>query len=381
MNLKCVRYLIICLLLCTFSRLCAQQASINKFEISINAVSGMQFDLVRFSVRPGAQITINFSNVDDMSHNFLITKPGTRLQVVNDALKLDEKGPEMNYIPQSENVLWSLPVVATNQTATLRFTAPSQPGAYPYVCTYPGHGVIMYGVMYVSSEINMPDLKTDSNIPPAFRQEKIAHSAVAKTPRHNANHPYETVAPFLYRIFMDDSGPASIAVSLPQDISYCWDTGTCRLRYAWSGGFLDNTAIWKGHVDANAKILGTVFYREASEFPLIIGKADEVPVKKFKGYHLINKYPEFHYQLNGVDVYELIKQKDDGNGIIRNFRIPNASGPVWFNSKTINGSVDYSSSAGKWVDGKLKLSPHEAREFSITMTNYSLFFNNRRKKK
>jgi len=25
----------------------------------------------------------------------------------------------------------------------------------------------------------------------------------------------------------------------------------------WSGGFLDNTAIWKGHIDANAKILGS----------------------------------------------------------------------------------------------------------------------------
>ncbi len=345
----------------------------------------MQFDVVRFNVRPGVKVKINFTNADDMSHNFLLTKPGTRLDVVNAALKLEEKGPEMNYIPKSDNVLWSIPVVSTNQSAALSFTAPSQSGAYPYVCTYPGHGFIMYGVMYVSSETTMQDLQTDPNIPPSRREEKNVQSAVPaagkNTVAHQANHPYNPAPPYLYRIFMDDSGPASIAVSLPQDISYCWDTGSCRMRYAWSGGFLDNTAIWKGHIDANAKILGSVFYRESAEYPVIIGKEDAVPVAEFKGYRLINKYPEFHYQLNGIDVYELIKPKEDGNGIVRNFRIPDAGNTVWFNSKSANGSVEQTSSAGKWIDGKLKLTPQEARQFSVTMTNYSLLFNTRRKKK
>lgn len=376
-----------CLFIAAFPGLSAQQTPSNELVININAVSGMQFDLVRFTVRPGVKVKIQFTNADDMSHNFLITKPGTRLDVVNDALKLEEKGPEMNYIPKSGNVLWSIPVISTNQSATLRFTAPSQSGAYPYVCTYPGHGFIMYGVMYVSDDIAMPDMKTDQNIPLLRREEKgvQAGSVPAKSVNpnikaHQANHPYEPKPPFLYRIFMDDSGPASIAVSLPKDISYCWDAGSCRLRYAWWGGFVDNTAMWKGHIDANSKIQGNIFYRENSEYPIVIGKEDADPVAEFKGYKFIDKYPEFHYQLNGIDVYELIKPTDDGNGIVRNFRIPNAGSSVWFNSKSLNGAVRYTSSAGTLIDGKVKLSPQQARQFSITMTNYSLLFNPRRRK-
>ena len=361
-----------------------QQLSDGTINVSISALSGMQFDIVRFSVKPAVKVKIVFTNVDDMNHNFLITKPGARLDVVNEALKLEEKGPLMNYIPLSSRVLWSIPVVSANQSASLEFTSPAEPGAYPYVCTFPGHGFIMYGVMYVSANNTMPDLKADQNIPPSRRDDKsvaaIANSVSHNPKAHKADHPYENIPPFLYRIFMDDSGPASIAVSLPQDLSYCWDAGSCQLRYAWSGGFLDNTAIWKGHIDANAKIMGTVFYRESSEHSLVIGNPNESTVPEFKGYSLVNKFPEFHYTLNGYDVYELVIPKEDGKGLVRNFRIPNAKGTVWFTSRSVNGAVTYKSSAGDWIDGKLKLTPEQARNFSVTMTNYSLVFNTRKKK-
>lgn len=97
----------------------AQQTNNGSVNISINAVSGMQFDIVRFSVKPGVKVRIAFTNADDMSHNFLITKPGARLDVVNEAVKLEEKGPMMNYIPKSASVLWSIPVVSANQSLPL----------------------------------------------------------------------------------------------------------------------------------------------------------------------------------------------------------------------------------------------------------------------
>lgn len=383
--MKKFNQLILIILSCLFmDRTYAQQSAGASVNITINAAAGMQFDLVRFNVRPGAKVRLTFTNADDMSHNFLITRPGKRLEVVNAALKLEEKGPEMNYIPKSADVLWSIPVVSTNQSATIDFTSPNEQGAYPYVCTFPGHGFIMYGVMYVSASNNMPDIKTDENIPPSRRVEKpsVAGSTAshhdAKGP--NVSHPYTSSPPFLYRIFMDDSGPASIAVNLPQDLSYCWDAGSCQLRYAWSGGFLDNTAIWKGHIDVNARILGTVFYRESSEHALAIGKENGGSVPEFKGYSLVNKFPEFHYVVDGQDVYELITPKEDGKGLVRKFRIPGAKSAVWFTSRTVNGSVRFESTAGEWIDGKLKLTPEQAREFSVTMTNYSLVFNTRKKK-
>jgi plastocyanin len=350
-------------------------------DITIQAAAGLQFDIARFNVKPGSKVKITVVNMDDMSHNFLITKPGSRLEIVNEALKLEEKGPLMDYIPNSPKVLWSIPVLSPNQTASITFNAPTQTGAYPYVCTYPGHGFVMYGVMYVSNDSKMPPMKEDPNIPPT-RQQDSDTNATIKNDVHSGHrqekvipsHPYELVAPYLYRIFMEDASPAAIAVRLPQDLSYCWDAGTCRLRYAWTGGFIDNTILWKGHKNANANILGTIFYREQSTYPLRIGELEDIPVVKFKGYRLVNRYPEFHYTVNGYNVYELILPKEDGTGLIRTFRVPDIVKAVWFISNTDKGSTEFTASAGKWENSKLKLTPQEARQFTVTMTNYSLVY-------
>src|SRR5665647_3266620 len=111
--------------------------------VSINAITGLQYDLVRFKVKPGAKIKITLNNVSDMSHNLLIVKPGTRLKVINAALQLAEKGPQMDYIPKVSDVLWSVPLISPGQVKPVTFTAPSKPGVYPYVCTFPGHGFVM----------------------------------------------------------------------------------------------------------------------------------------------------------------------------------------------------------------------------------------------
>lgn len=352
--------------------------------VALKVIPGLQFDVVRFTVKPGAAVKLDFTNTDDMSHNFLITKPGTRLDVVNAAMQLEEKGPAMNYIPKSSNVLWAIPILAPDQTRSLSFKAPLQAGAYPYVCTYPGHGFIMYGVMYVNADGKMPDLKSDPNIPPS-RQEDAQTTANKADPHHMhhagkpaAKHPYELVPPYLYRIFMEEASPAAIAVSLPQDLSYCWDAGVCRLRYAWKGGFLDNAAIWKGHADATAKIMGTVFYRDKTSYPIRIGNPDELPVAEYKGYRLMDRYPEFHYTLNGIDVYELILPKPDGKGLIRKFRIPNAKQEIWFAGLSKDEAAAYEVSAGTWEREKLRLSPAQAREFSITMTSFPLVYSKKK---
>lgn len=361
--------------------------------IELKVLPGLQYDVVRFTVKPGAAVKLSFTNTDDMSHNLLITKPGARVNVVNAALALEEQGPAMNYVPKLAEVLWSIPVVSPDQTRSLSFKAPQKAGVYPYVCTFPGHGFVMYGAMYVNADGRMPDLKSDPNIPPSRQEEQAGSAGQAAAGQHDmhhmqgmqhpqkpaANHPYTPVPPYLYRIFMEDAGPAAIAVSLPQDLSYCWDAGLCRLRYAWKGGFVDNTGIWKGHADAVAKIVGTIFYREITSSPLRIGKPDELPLADYKGYRLVNKYPEFHYTLNGTDVYEMILPKEDGKGLVRKFRIPDARKTVWLACGKHNESETYEASSGVWEKDKLKLSPQQARDFSVTITSYPLVYNKKRR--
>lgn len=367
------------------SQVNAQQIEGSVTTVQIKAIAGLQFDIVRFNVKPGAKVKLIFTNADDMSHNLLITKPGVRLEVINAALKLEEKGPELNYIPKSSQVLWSIPVLSPDQTKSIEFIAPTQNGAYPYVCTYPGHGFVMYGVMYVTTDGKMPDMKNDPNIPPSRQQDQDTNASTKKdmhtghpSPKA-ALHPYEPVAPYVYRTFMEDASPAAIAVSLPQDLSYCWDAGTGSLRYAWAGGFIDNAAVWKGHKDANAKIIGSVFFRDKTTYPMRIGKVENIPIVEYKGYRLINRYPEFHYTIDGTHVFELILPKEDGNGLIRTFRIPDADKTVWFLSHAEGGSTEYTVSTGKWEKGILKLTGQEAREFSVTMTNYSLVYARKKK--
>ncbi len=340
--------------------------------IKINVNAGLQFDLVRFHIKPGAKVKLIFSNTDDMDHNFLITKPGAREEIVLAALQLGEKGPEVGYIPKSDKVLWAIPVISPHQERSLSFTAPMVAGVYPYVCTYPGHGFIMFGAMYVSNDKNMPDITKDVNIPET-RRVATAKKGAAKVNGHEGHHmkkplhPYTPVAPYLYRVFIEGAGPAAIAVNLPQNISYCWDAGTCSMRFAWKGEFLDNTDLWKGKGDALAKVTGQVFFRDEGKFPFRVKDGNVLPKKDYKGYQLINRFPEFHYTVNGRDVYELVKPKENSSGIIRHFRIPKAEKVTWFVASD-QDRVSYESSAGTWENGKLKLSAAEAKNFSITMT-------------
>jgi azurin len=52
-------------------------------------------------------------------------------------------------VPSIPQVIAATPLVNPDGTYRLRFTAPAQPGAYPFVCTFPGHWRVMNGVMQV----------------------------------------------------------------------------------------------------------------------------------------------------------------------------------------------------------------------------------------
>jgi plastocyanin len=198
-NNKVSVLLLICWVIC-FSK--HAFAAIEPVSVTINAVAGLQFDLVRFQVKPGAEVRLTFVNNDDMSHNLVFTRPGAREEIVAAALNLGEQGPKMNFIPDSPKVLWAVPVLSPEETKVITFKAPSEPGVYPYVCTYPGHGFVMYGAMYVTNEA-MPPIQNDLNIaasrrkdgnPEVTEKSGNAHSGHAA----EALHPYKLDPPYLY---------------------------------------------------------------------------------------------------------------------------------------------------------------------------------------
>ena len=132
---------------------------------------------------------------------------------------------------------------------------------------------------------------------------------------------------------MPESSPASFAVGLPGGVSFCFDAGQSRLRYAWQGGFVDMTrTLFKKknpatNLTETAEIDGEIFFREGP-FPIRVGERDRIPQRRFRGYRLVDSVPEFHYQVDGVEVFELIDRLEDG--LIRRFRISNVNQPMWF---------------------------------------------------
>jgi azurin len=328
-------------------------------EVTIRAVPGMRFDVVRFQVDPGTPIRLVFRNDDeqaDMDHNVVITRPGARDEVVQAGLRATAAE---HWVPNIPEVLHFTPQIKKDEQYVLRFTAPEEPGAYPYVCTFPGHGFVMFGAMYVGEDI--PPIAEDENVPPGQRTEE----ATAESTRIQGLS-YGTTWPAISRTFLPESGPASIAVGItPGGESYNFDAGESYLRYAWRGGFVDNTPHWRGNGNAYAEVLGEIYYRSEIGFPLRIGDG-EIPTVRFRGYRLVDSgLPEFRYVVDGVEVRERIEARSNGPGLVRTFEIATQHSVRFLADR--EAGVRYESSAGRWEGDALVLTPAQARRFTLTM--------------
>jgi plastocyanin len=112
----------------------------------------MKYDKTELTVRAGQRARLVFRNTDHMQHNVLILRPGT-LEAVGalaDQMLTDAQALAKNFSPTSGDVLFSTPLVNPSETFELRFTAPAQPGRYPYICTFPGHWRMMQGTLVVT---------------------------------------------------------------------------------------------------------------------------------------------------------------------------------------------------------------------------------------
>ena len=54
-----------------------------------------------------------------------------------------------HYIPKSPDVLFYTDIVEPKQEFSISFRVPDAPGRYPYLCTFPGHWMVMNGVLIV----------------------------------------------------------------------------------------------------------------------------------------------------------------------------------------------------------------------------------------
>jgi azurin len=122
--------------------------------IEIQATDAMKFSVTRIEASPGEQLQIKLVNVgtlpkEAMGHNLVLLKKGANPQTyANTAMTAKSN----DYLPPSlsDQVVAATKMLGPKQTDTISFQVPSEPGEYPYLCSFPAHFVAgMKGVLVV----------------------------------------------------------------------------------------------------------------------------------------------------------------------------------------------------------------------------------------
>ncbi len=172
--------------------------------------------------------------------------------------------------------------------------------------------------------------------------------------------PTQVVRPQIQRIFMPDAGPAAIAIALDEKVSLCWDAGECRLRYSWTGDFIDGFPYWKGNGSKLAEIRGDVRYVETSS---PFERDGEV---KFGGYRVEDGLPILRYRVGERRITETYGVGGEEDGFTRKFTMDPPLEEDLVLSFPSDQKVQMTSDKGEWSGRQLRVRAEDTSEFTIT---------------
>ena len=127
-------------------------AGLPKLELGV-VPDLMKYDRPEVTAKAGQQVQVIFKNKDHMQHNAVIIRPGTleKVGALADALLTNPEAVARNYVPDSNDVLFSTPLVDPGETYTVVFNVPEEPGRYPIICSFPGHWRLMQATLIVTN--------------------------------------------------------------------------------------------------------------------------------------------------------------------------------------------------------------------------------------
>jgi len=156
----------------------------------------MSYDKDVVVIRAGKPVEFVLENTDLMPHNFAIVKPGS-LEEMGLYSEANAQKPEFavrQFIPNSDKVLAGSKLMQPRDSQRLSFTAPNEPGVYPYVCTYPGHWRRMYGALYVVADLD----EYEANLEAYLAANPLPiKDALLKDRRPRTEWKYDELAPAL----------------------------------------------------------------------------------------------------------------------------------------------------------------------------------------
>jgi len=119
--------------------------------LKVQAGSALNYLQKELKAKAGRSVALTFENPDVMPHNWVLVAPGAEERVGTAAAQMvaAPDGLERHYVPDSAEVLVHTRILDPGSKTTIYFTAPKQPGRYPYLCSFPGHSQLMRGVLVV----------------------------------------------------------------------------------------------------------------------------------------------------------------------------------------------------------------------------------------
>jgi azurin len=139
------------------SAVSAQEADVVIIELKPNATNAFGYDKTDLTVKAGQKVKLTMNNTGSIApqpHNFILVKPGKEMAVgaQANAMMTDPTAMAKSYIPDAskDDIIAHTKLVMPNGTETIEFTAPAEAGDYPYLCSFPGHWLLMKGVMHIT---------------------------------------------------------------------------------------------------------------------------------------------------------------------------------------------------------------------------------------
>jgi len=124
-----------------------------KKQIQLNLASDgdlLAFKPDQLTCPTGAAVHLTFSHTGKyitQDHNWVLTVPGAAEAVAQAAMS---EGEHSAWTPRGDKrVIAATPPCGKGQHVSVDFVAPAT-GDYPFLCTTPGHGAVMHGILHVT---------------------------------------------------------------------------------------------------------------------------------------------------------------------------------------------------------------------------------------
>lgn len=111
--------------------------------LELTANDSMKFNVTRFEVKAGQDVKVILTNIGSMpkqamGHNFVLLKKGADVEAFD---KAAVGAAATDHIPANmqDQIIAHTKLLGPKQTDEITFKAPTEPGEYVFLCSFPAH--------------------------------------------------------------------------------------------------------------------------------------------------------------------------------------------------------------------------------------------------